>query len=373
MIRFTLPLSRLEDAQKKALELDARITVINEYAGNVRGVQLVSVVVEANQPEDQPIILGYANVDGERHSFTKDWSWTEQNLNTFSFSVCDRCHVAHARKKIYIIKLNGSIQQVGGDCADQLNCETRLTKLFKVVCSFDELRDEYGWSEEQFEEVENWLRTAVVLSRGRGYTSKKRANEFLVASTHDQVSLVIRGCLDPKVAQEARDDYSRFAKLHLLEEESADGYWTKKALDFLAGQEFSEYTNNCKVAITTGKPKLLAFVISVVGQLLREELKAKEYNKFIRTEVPAAGEKIQVKGTITRIVEDETQWGTSLKITINDERYGKVWLRTTAAWAYKSEIDDKIECVINVKEVLDNIIFTSRASKVSVYKHIQVV
>ena len=370
MIKFTMPESQLEAAQKKAFELNAKLTVTGTDRNHD---DWIIVTVEAIQPEDQPIILGYANIDGVRHSFTTEWAWTEENLNTFSFSVCDRCHVAHNRTKIYIVKVNGNVQYVGGHCAEELNCETRLSKLFKIVDSLDELREEYGCSEERFEEVDSWLRTAVVLSRGRGYTSKKRAEELLVASTYDQASLVINGCSDPKITQEARDDFQRFSKLHLTEEESVHGYWTKKALDFLNAQPFSEYNNNCKVAISTGKQKLLAFVVSVVGQLLRDEFNSKKTNNFVRVETPNNGDKIQVKGTIVKILEDDNRWGTNLKITINDERYGKVWLRTTSKWAYASEVNDKIECVINVKEVKDNIIFTSRASKVSVYKPIQTV
>ena len=363
MITFSIPVESLEKATNKAAELGATLTVVEE--GKIWGQIVLVVNVVANQPENQPILLAYAHVDGERYSFSTAWQWTEENVNSIDFSSCDICNTKRDRKKIFIVDVNGKVLKVGGSCADNLNCEATLASLLKINLNIqEEIESEFGFSRESFQSVDSWLTTAAVFCKEFGFVSKKTADLNNSMSTYARVLDVIYPPVHAETAEIIRTEYAILSTKHLNEVEKSDGYWTEATLAYLNSKEFSEYIHNCRIAIQTGKEKMLGYTVSAVGMLLKEKTEA--VAKFVRTETPVTGDKITVNGVIVRKVSDENKWGTSLKVTIDDSKYGKVWVRTTAAWAYEASEGNKIECVINVKEVKDNIIFAARASKVVV-------
>jgi hypothetical protein len=364
MKQFTIPSFRLEQAQKIASKHNVQLVVGEESYNEKIDTKFVTISVELPQSENVPVLVAYAHVNGERYTFTNDWTWTEENINSIVYSRCDRCQADHHRVKVFIVKVAGQLLQVGGHCAAELDCELKMNQLLKLRSRIEEeLKDEEDCYCRgcgcDYVNVDDYLKAAAVIVKHSGYVSKKTAElDLNKTSTVDEVFDVIA-----EHDQTLHNNWKKLVEETLTSEEKQQGYWTKKCMEYLNAQEFSEYIHNCKVAILSGKVKLMGFAISVVGQIIKVEREATA--KFVRSLVPSKDEKIQVSGKIIRMLEGVGYMGESTtKVTIDDQNYGKVWFQTTAQWINSAKEGDTIKCNINVKEVKDNIIFAKRASKI---------
>lgn len=231
------------------------------------------VTVAYRQPDDAPMVLGIWK-EGTVMSFTAACAWTAETAEHVDPRRCDRCGVKHARKVVYLVRLPaGEVQQVGGQCADAMNCETRVAAMFRVL---DRLMDRLGsemeddcfaegrppFGHREFAETLNIARAVV---RTSGYVSQKKAEQQGLTATS---GVVTEMCLPYRGTN--RETLAYRAKVHALAASMADSMEAAVALVAAKRAEgWSEFVQNLVVCVSMHKRQ--PGIIAYLGFLLEEQ------------------------------------------------------------------------------------------------------
>ena len=380
----TIYADRFEEAQKLASKHNVVLEVRSERKlKNLSGKfsKCYTVSVKAVQSEDVPTILAYADKDGMVTTFTEDYNITKEQYEELDFSHCDRCGLAKNRRKVFIINDHGTIKQVGGSCAKELNCETRVKRLLKAVNkflqAFNEVDDlgyyEGGSGRRVFSELE--INSILILAAGLtklfGYvsTNTQYMNPDL-STTREDVEFLLA-----KVSGEAKKRQKELRERvlnALTEEEKEYGYWISRCEEWLENQEWSEFHQSALNSIRIGSIKLLGVLVCLPNLIIREEEKKRQQEAWDKRKEhfikPIQGEKIEINGEVVKVKEDDGFYGTSVRITLIDDQFGKIWFQTTAKFAWSLKAGDRITGNLTIKEVLDEISFGKRPSKIEVHE-----
>ncbi len=98
------------------------------------------VRINLSYPKGSNEIIGtaeYIGDDGKGNPLVKlkgDGYWTQSRVRALDFTRCDRCGVHHARKYVYVVEQgDGTVMQVGGQCADHMNLGKHLRMVLKGI------------------------------------------------------------------------------------------------------------------------------------------------------------------------------------------------------------------------------------------------
>lgn len=341
--------NRFEEAQKFAKEREASFEVISEKEWPLYTVLYCKV---------QPIqgteskILAYIDTEGYVHSFGK-YEWTEETKNAINFKRCDRCQKEIARKKIFIVEHKGDVLQVGGECANQMNCEVMMRRLLKIITkTIKDARDEEWFCSGGYSRC--WLNPLVIVCyltaiiRKHGYRSQKEADSKYELST----TQIFQNYQEPKNSK----DFDDIIQTKLTEEERNTDILLQELREYLDKQQWSEFTNNAKVALETGNLKMIGYVAYMVFCLNRDKIEKTQ----IKTELEPVNldQEIEIDAVISTYKQDKTSQGFfSQRYTVIDPRYGKIWFKSVAGWTRNADVGDRIKGKVKVIGKGEGIIF----------------
>lgn len=203
--------------------------------------------------------------------------WTAERMRAVDFGHCDVCRTMRHRVRVFIVRRpDGSTFQAGGECAANLDLGRRLKSRLKAVYSFmswlrggeDGVEDYFGSEKGAGYLVGEVLALAGADIRERGYVSRRRSEETGEQSTKDAVSWLLHST--SPAAQKARRQVVKEAPLVRLRAEARA--WVDKLLaDPKADAAFA---NNLDVALQTGSPRLLGFLVYIPEGIRRAKADA---------------------------------------------------------------------------------------------------
>jgi hypothetical protein len=348
MKQYQIYRDSLEAAKILAEKNELVLTVSNE-TGNVAWITVV-----AKQPENLPSILAVAEKDGMANSFTTKFGWTKESLETVDYTLCQKCGVKHNRVKIFVLELGETKEQiqVGGTCAKNLNCETRVKKLLNLFKNFEEQINEedyeYGGDSGQLRNTDI-ARITLGVVRKYGYVSGKKSFETFQQPTIEIVRNLMCG----------PDENIKEIQSSLDKSETNDEILTRteQFVEEKSKAEWSNFWHNCQIALGRFRTKDTTLIVTAIA--LAEVDRHYKIKSFVRIEVEPKT-KIDFTGTVLKAVTNEGQWGNTRAVTILDEKYGKIWFNTTIKEAWDLNVGDKISGKITVKGKETGIYFGTR-------------
>ncbi len=252
-------------------------------------------------------------------------------------NVCDHCQTARRRKDTYLVQhcSFGDLRQVGRSCIKDFlghGNPDALARYFDNLLSLwsdlNEVRDDENFfgNAPFAEETGTFLAVAaesvrvngwVAKSAWDGYPTATLAWDYLTAITVDRTKRLKTYGFD-SISDESRElaNYARAWAIALTDPEI----------------QSSDYLYNLKVscsldAVTGRRAGIVASVISAYQRHLGDVAyeKVKQERKAEASPVPVTDERIEITGIVISAKWRSSDWGSSLKLTIQTEDGYRVW------------------------------------------------
>lgn len=341
--------------QNHVIFYDEPLNTVSRVVPNVWWID-----VEPKQANEHRIVA-FADIEGTVHSFSDNFQWSKEKIEALDFGLCEKCQQKRPRVKLFWVETEGKVIQVGGSCAANFNCETRIKNLLDIVKELRELLEggsEGGYGGSYGLNPVSVVNASFLVFKHYGYVSRKAAIDV---SSIDIVSTYI---CNP--SEGARKELAQFEK-EIDETYGSFSYHYDKLLKYCEEKnagEFNEFFHNAEIALLNPTPKKFALIVTIAGfywNSIQPKAEEKEYEK------PPV-EKINFSGKVLKTKIHQGNFGVQFDITVLDERYGKIWFRSTAKGIDELGVGDKIEGLISISEVKDNIAFGKRPKISNVVK-----
>lgn len=245
------------DRARYFAERNMRIQVQGPHTGWV-------VVAMAEREEGLPF---FYNIDPSAEY------WSADNMTTVDFTRCDDCGVAHKRTRIFVVRKDNVVKQLGGSCAAHMDLTKKMRDLldsFQQIIR--EFREQEWWDEKALRRG-SWFNTELALLladeliKVSGYVSRRKAEEETILSTSDQVKRI----LGPQPNISTPEAYTRARTRYAAEE------WRPLLQDiqnWLATEPHADvsFTQNIRTALQSYNERYVGFLVYAVEGLRRAQL-----------------------------------------------------------------------------------------------------
>ncbi len=273
--------------------------------------------------------------------------FNEENKDV-DFCRCDRCGKNLTRNKVFVVEVaggehDGQILQVGGSCADELDCVKSVSKfqdhvriLKDMIEGFDD--GEYSFDAHKsfgganLQRIANEVKAVVTLCKSGGYVSKKASEISDKQSTAEYIN---------SLNNEKIEEY--FGAEDVAVEE-----YIQKAIAWLEAQQAERFETFHENALRVLKFRS-AWQISKVGYAFKAVVAPKSNVKVDgnNNDLVVGDKYIFDKVEVINIVQRDSQYGTvTSAIALSD--YGKIWFNLT------TKVDVRIGDVVNVFGTVSN-------------------
>jgi len=251
------------------------------------------------------------------------------SLRDVTTNRCDHCNVNRQRNEVFIIfnEEENIYKVVGRTCIQDFlgHSPEKFLALASWVDSLGELFTEASDSESfgganraPMWPIESFLKTASVIIRRLGFTSKTKAYDAGTCSTYDEIMFL----LNPRNQAYAE----KFARLHSLYPEQIDSDKTEKSLEWVRGltDTSNDYIYNLKTAseldyVTHKTAGLLASLIPAYGRATEKE----KENSLAKQSSNHMGEVGKRYGILNLDVQSvkyfDNEWGTKTLVNMVDK------------------------------------------------------
>lgn len=261
---------------------------------------------------------------------------------------CQHCNtVRRNRRYTYLVRnTEGETAQVGSTCLkDFLGWEGKPVFIFADEAE-DELREFAGGLVGSAAEysAETVVAAAWGVSRLYGWVPVSAAG-YGQRSTREAVSAYLYG--------NSREDRELQAEV-APEMAAAQTKAQEIIAALLAGLEGNgDYVTNLKILLKARnvEGKHLGIVVSAVGayeRMLGQQVERKAREEKVTEFVGAVGEKLTFTGTVAHLTPVESDWGTSMLVTVEDGKH-VFKMFTSAAWAWEVEQGQQVTVKATVK------------------------
>lgn len=241
------------------------------------------VYATARAPQPAERVVGVASSEDSVVQFTvipgEQDVWTPERMDALDLTRCDACGIRHRRSKVYLVlRPGGSVIQVGGTCAENMDLSKRVSNMLRAFKAFaswfgkisaDEDWDTWGGGGGKGERGRVDPATALVLADAliatKGYVSRKASDE---ESGKLPTSELVKQLMLAKPGTEAAAARASILERHGRDAEKllAQGVAWAQAEQ---RKKDSSFARNMIAALSTGSVKLLGFLAYVPAGIRR--------------------------------------------------------------------------------------------------------